>query len=181
MGFNTALARLSEESFQFLLKNGKRSSMLDGHDFESLTLCSWKFLKETLPELIKIGNFEKLVLEIFRDRGINIFSCDVDRIEPNDILHFIFWIKDELEAINKLEADNLNSEPDADLNAAGIHEMNVFGDLNTIDQLAGGDILKWEAIKQLRYHQVFDKQLKSIIENRIEKKYAKAKSKPKQK
>lgn len=179
MGFNQALSKLSEQDFQFMLTNGKRRSKLLDYDFDSLIYCRWKFLKETLPELIKIGNFEKLVLEIFKDRDVHLFPPDIESIDPNQVMHFILWIKDEMDAIGKMEQLNLSGDPDPDLNAAGIAELSQFGDMNTIDSLAGGDILKWEQVKKLRYHVIFDKQLKSIIESRIEKKLAKIKSKPK--
>lgn len=179
MGFNQALAKLSEEDFQFLMNNGKRTKVLLNHDFESLIYCKWKFLKETLPDLIKKGNFEKLILEIFWDRNVYMFPPDIENIKPNDALSFIFWLKDEMDAISKMEQMNLSSDPDPDLMAAGINEMSQFGDLNVIDQLAGGDVLKWEQIKQLPYHVIFDKQLKALTEARIEKKLAKIKSKPK--
>ena len=57
MSFNLALSKLSEEQFLFLMKNGKRSSILNNFDFESLTEFSFKFVKKRIPELFKSGNF----------------------------------------------------------------------------------------------------------------------------
>lgn len=173
MGFNTAFSRLPEDDFLFIMKNGKRINVLLGYDFKSLIYSSFKFLKETLPDLIKNCNFEKLVLEMFMDRGVNVFTCDIDSIDYNEMLYFIFWVMDEMEAIAKMENTHLVSETDMDLISAGIQEMQQFGELNTIDSLAGGDVLKWEQVKLLPYHVVFDKQFKSIVEQRISKKYSK--------
>lgn len=178
MGFNAALANMSEDDFKFVLKNGKRDSTLDGYDFRSLIYCSYKFLKETLPELIKIGNFEKLVQMMFIDRGVIMFPNDVGRIPNEDVLYFVLWVKDELELIAKMENEYLTSDTDPDLMAAGINELSVFGDMNMIDQLAGGDVLKYDMIKALPYNVIFDKQYKSVIEGRIEKRLIKIKSKP---
>ena len=179
MSFNAALSKISEDEFQFLMKNGIRSSVLNDFDFKSLIYNSFGFIKDTLPELIDKGDFERLIFEFFKDRKINLFICDIDRINYNEILYFLFWAKDELVMISKLEQEYLSAEPDIDLIAAGINEMNQFGDLNTIDSLANGDILKWEEIKKLPYNKVFDKQYKSVVEARIQKKLVKIKSKPK--
>ena len=168
---------LTETDLNLILKNGKRSSELLGYDFQSLIYCRFDFLRETIPELLKIGNFEKLIISIFADREIVIFESDLNRISANEVLYFINWIRDEFEMIAQLEQDNLVSEPDMDLISAGMNEMNQFGDLNIIDSIAGGDILKWNDIKKLRYNDIFDKQLKMLMENKIQKRLMKIKSK----
>jgi hypothetical protein len=53
---------------------------------------------------------------------------------------------------------------------AGIRDLDILGDIATIDNLAGGDILKWNQIIELPYSMIFDKQLKNTIEHRISKK-----------
>lgn len=120
-----------------------------------------------------------MIIESFRDRGLHYFIPDINQMPFNDILYFIFWIKDELETISNLESTYLVSDTDPDLAAAGVADLNKFGDINTIDSLAGGDVLKWEEVKRLPYHVIFDKQLKNITENSIEKKLLKIKNKPK--
>lgn len=179
MGFNIAITKLSEVDFKFIVENGKRSSVLNGFDFESLIYCRWKFLKERLPELQKAGDFELLVLELFADRGIHLFRPDISLIDSNEVFSLILWVKDQMESISKMEQEFLNSEPDSDMMAAGINELQQFGDMNVIDQLAGGDILKYDAVKSLRYNVIFDKQYKMNIESRIQKKLIKIQSKPK--
>ncbi len=175
MGFNSALSKLKEDDFNFMLKNGKRHSVLDGFDFQSLIYCSYGFIKYDLPELIKAGDFERLILKIFADRKIFLFHHDLNRIENNDILHFIFWVKDELEMIAKMEQDYLQSDTDPDLIQAGINELNQFGEQNTIDSLTGGDMTKENEIKALPYSRIFDRLLKMNIENGIQKRLIKIK------
>lgn len=182
MVFNQALAELKQDDFEFLLKNGKRRSVLNGNDFESLCYSSYEFVKHTAPDLIKTGNFERLIYECFKDRGINIFPIEINHWNFNECLSFVFWIIDDLKHWVEMEHKHLNSEPDFDMLAAGINELNIFGDLNTIDMLAGGDILKWEEVKKLSYQKVFDKQLKCIKEAKFQKEYQKRvteKNKPK--
>jgi len=175
MSFNIALLKIGVDEFTFLFKNSIRKSNLLNHEFESLHLSSWKFVKEIAPQLIKLGNFEKLIIEIFKDRGIGIFPADVNYSDYNECLYFLFWIIDEVKHWNETESKVLSAEPDVKLLAAGINELNQFGDLNTIDSLANGDVLKYEEIKMLPYHVIFDKQYKTNIENNINRKMAKQK------
>lgn len=65
---------------------------------------------------------------------------------------------------------------------AGIKTFEKYGVSNTIDSLAGGDILKWEAVCQLEYELVFQKlrmnadqelfkrKLRTVIENKNKQK-----------
>lgn len=176
MTFNQYIENIGQEKWEFLFKNGKRSSELNGHNFQSLCYSSFRFIKETAPDLIKQGEFEKLIYKCFIDRKIFIFEIDIQYFNFNECLYFLFWIIDELKYWNEMEVKHLSSEPDFDMIAAGLNELNIFGDLNTIDVLAGGDPLKWELIKDLPYQTIFDKQLKSIKEAKFQKKYQKVMS-----
>lgn len=180
MTFDESIAKISQADFEFIIKNGKRSSVIFGHDLDKLIYSSWKFLKETLPDLVKKGKFGDAVFECLKDRGINVFRIDIDRRTINEVMAFFLWISDEREAIAKMEAEYLVADPDPDMQMAGISDLNIFGDMNTIDALAEGDVTKYETIKLLPYNVIFDKSYKDIVERRIEKKYAKLKE-PKKK
>lgn len=175
MLINDNITKLSDFEMDFLLKNGKRSSVLHNFDFESLTLFSFKFVKKTMPNLLKVGNFDKLIFEAFKDRNQNIFEVDVNYFNFKEVLYFIFWLKDEMEHWAKMESDYLSSEPSADMLGAGINELDKFGINNVIDSLAGGDITKYEQIEAMSYGTIFDKQWKSSVENSIQKKLIKKK------
>lgn len=56
---------------------------------------------------------------------------------------------------------------------AGIKNFNVLGDFNTIDEIAGGDPLKYEAVLEIDYHTIFNKLLKNNITTRFETAYHK--------
>src|SRR5690606_30448689 len=103
MGFNQFLSQIPDVDFRVMLKNGKRSSVLFEFDFESLIHNSFKFVKLTLPDIIKSANFEQLILELANDRGLNLFHYDVDKVNPNEAFYFINWVRDEIEEINKME------------------------------------------------------------------------------
>lgn len=166
MKLNDYIASFTQEQLSFIIENGKRTSVLDNFDFQDATLFTFNFVKETIPNLIKIANFEQLINECFKDRGF-AFGFENDN---QKCLQFILWLKDELKSINDLETNYLTSDPDIDMISAGVNEMNQFGNLNVLDQLSGGDILKWEEIGKLQYAKVFDKLYKSTIENNIQKK-----------
>ena len=170
MSFNYTLSQISKEDLEFIIANGKRYSELDGFEFESAIHFSYKFIKEIIPNLIKNANFEKLIAKCFNDRGIGFFENEVSYLDHKKLLGFILWIKDEMEAIITLENTYLSSEPDVDMQSAGIKELDQFGNINTIDQLAGGDVTKWKEIESLPYSVVFDKLYKTKIENQIQRK-----------
>jgi hypothetical protein len=86
-----------------------------------------------------------------------------------------------MESISKMEQENLAGEPDADLVVAGIRDLDSFGDYSSIRQIASQFGITPNEVKGWKYHEVFDEQLYSVISSRIEKKYAKIKSKPKTK
>lgn len=182
MTFNQKIESIGNEQWEFLFKNGKRSSTLNGNNFDSLCYSSYKFVKQTAPDLLKSGNFEKLVFDCHIDRKIFIFENDIQYFDFNECVYFLFWIIDELKFWAKMEQDHLSSEPDIDMIAAGISEMNIFGDLNTTDAIAiKYGLTPWQ-VEEWSYQRVFDIQLKSIKEAKFQKEYTKrmtAKNKPK--
>lgn len=174
---NDVLSQIPEEDFKFIVANGRRTSKLDGFDFHDATFFSIKFLKQTIPNLIKIGNFDKLIAECFIDRGIGYQTNYVQWLKPNECLSFILWLKDEMESIAKMEEQYLSSEPDPETIQAGVRDLEVFGLTNIIDQLADGDILKWEQVGKIPYNQCFDKLYKTKLENNFQRKLNEIRSK----
>lgn len=172
---NNKLSLVSQEDFNFLIKNGARSSKIINFDFESVIYFKWSFLKETLPELFASNDFEKLFLLALKDRGVNLFLNDIQKIDIVEAMSFILWIVDELKSIRELESNYLSSDPDVKLIQAGIHKLNQFGINNTLDNLAKGDVLKYNEIRNLPYNVVFDKQFLEITKADIEKKLSKIK------
>lgn len=172
---NEKLSSISQEDFNFLIKNGKRSSILFNFDFESLIYLKWGLLKETLPDLFARNDFEQLFYLMLKDRGVNVFRVDVHRIEVNHAMSFILWLIDEIKTIKELESTYLRSDPDVKLLQAGINNLDQFGLMNTLDNLAKGDVLKYDFIRELPYNVVFDKQYLEVTKSDIEKKLSKIK------
>lgn len=163
-----ALQNIDKTDFEMLIKFASRSNVLFGVEVPALIYMPYRFVKIDLPELFSSLNIEEIFKTICSNH--NIEEKEINQIE---IISFLLWIKDEIEAIQKLEQTHLSSTPDPDMEAAGVQELNQLGEINTIDSLAGGDILKWELVEQLPYNKVFDKLLKNLIENKVNKNYHK--------
>ena len=172
---NQQLSNIQQEDFNFLVKNGKRSSKLLNFDFESLIYLKWGLLKEVLPDLFSKNDFEQLFFLMLKDRGLHPFYIDVQNIDVNKAMSFILWMLDEMKTIRDLESMYLRSDPDVKLLQAGINKLDQFGLMNTLDNLAKGDILKYDSIRQLPYNVVFDKQYMEVVKSDIEKKLSKIK------
>lgn len=172
---NSKLSQINQQDFNFLVKNGKRSSKLLNFDFESLIYLKWGLLKETLPSLFAKNDFEQLFFLMLKDRGLFPFFIDIQKIEINEAMSFILWIIDELKTISELESTYLRSDPDIKMMQAGINKLDQFGLINTLDNLAKGDVLKYDAIRNLPYNVIFDKQYMEVTKSEIEKKLAKIK------
>lgn len=172
---NSKLSQISQEDFNFLIKNGKRSSKILNFDFESLIYLKWGLLKETLPELFVKNDFETLFFLMLKDRGQNWFLIDIQRIEVNKAMSFILWIIDEMKSIRELESTYLKADPDIKLLQAGINNLDKFGIKNTLDNLAKGVVWDYEKVRNTMYVEIFDKQYMEVTKSEIEKKLAKIK------
>lgn len=132
---------------------------------DNILHLSFITIKETIPKLIEECKFEEAIA--------TALSMDVKKIYTFDEIkrfRLYLWLLKQYEKIGKMEMDYLSSPPDAKLAAAGISDLDPLGITNTIDLLAGGDVTKWEEVRNLPYSDCFEKQLKMLIESRIEKK-----------
>jgi hypothetical protein len=132
---------------------------------DNILHLSFITIKETIPKLIEQNKFEEAIA--------TALSMDVKKIYTFDEIkrfRLYLWLLKQYEKIGKMEMDYLSSPPDAKLAAAGISDLDPLGITNTIDLLAGGDITKWAEVRELPYADCFEKQLKMLIESRIEKK-----------
>jgi len=172
---NQKLSSISQEDFNFLIKNGKRNSKLFNFDFESLIYLKWGLLKETLPDLFDKNDFEQLFYLMLQDRKQFVFLADVQKIEVNQAMSFILWLIDEMKTIRELESTYLRSDPDVKLLQAGINKLDQFGIKNTLFNLGGKDPEKHKVIRNTPYNEIFDIQYYGVITGEIEKALAKIK------
>lgn len=162
------LLNIGQQELEFLLKYGSKSNILFGKEIPMLIYHQYGFVKIDLPQLLNEGNIAEII-EIV----CNNYEIEKTEIDNLQLISFILWLKGEIEMIGKLEQEHLSSPPDPDMEAAGVRELNELGEINIIDSLAGGDILKWDEIEKLPYHKVFDKLKKNVVENKVNKAYHK--------
>lgn len=167
-GFNRYLDKI-EGQYNFIKKYSKPLNNICGVVLEDITFLPYDVLKVEIPELFNNQQFEMAIFVILSNFKKSITFKQVKRESNSNKLLFVFWIREQYDKINKLEENYLYNPPDAKLLQAGIKELDVLGDVNTIDALANGDILKWKEIRQLSYNDVFNKLLKNTIEARINK------------
>ncbi len=177
MRLNDRVKQLTGNEFETLKKFVKRINIIEDKA-QDLIFLPYDLVKIELPDLLIEGDFEKIISKLLKGIG----SYQAERLSLQIALPFIFWVYDELGNIVKVEKEYLSSIPDGDLVNAGIDRLNELGEINLIDALAGGDILKWEDVKKLPYHIIFDKQRKMKLESDIQKDLARIqKDKSKQK
>lgn len=165
---------VGSDLYNFVKKYGKRTNILFDVELEPLIYFPYGFVKIDLPSLLNENNIDEIINLI-----CDIKDISVKKITDKEKISLTLWLIDELEAIGNLEQNYLSSQPEPELIAAGIDKLNVFGELNVIDSLAGGDILKHKGIKALPYYSVFDKLRKDNVKSEINKNYNKIISKKK--
>lgn len=174
MKLNESILHIPPEDFRYLLKYSSRSNKIAGITCKDLIYLPYWDVKVELPAMVDAADFEGIIRLLKKHNKPSAWN----RLKPNNttlqkVIPFICWVRDSLEQIITLEREYLTSQPDNDLINAGIESLNELGDMNVIDMLAQGDILKWNMIKRLPYHDVFDKLRKNKLEGDIQKRYQK--------
>lgn len=136
---------------------------------EDLTDLPYGVLKEAVPAHFKALEFDEAIHLILSSRNKRMTLKRIKRADNQKKFLFLLWTKDQMGKIAEMENTYLFNPPDPKLLAAGIRNLDVLGTVNTVDLLAGGDILKWEKVRGLPYSEVFNKLLKNAIEYRINK------------
>lgn len=97
-------------------------------------------------------NITKMVEIVFGLNHLQQMSFNVLSYFP--ALNFIM---NGIQYISDIETKRLSAPENEDLVLAGIHKMRIYGDLNIINLLAGGDVLKWSEVEKLPYQHIFTK------------------------
>lgn len=144
-----------DEIYQNLIfEYGVRSSVICNYDFEDLTLFSFRYVKETIPNLIEQNN----ILEIVK-KGLEEKGKEFTEATDEELGAFYLWIIDELKRIAELEREMLSKPPKPDYVSAGLDSFNIFGAFNVVAGLMEKHGWKEEYIWNKRYDEVFRLQL----------------------
>lgn len=150
------ISNISKEDYELLKKYSQRDSRLFGVSFEPVTKLPYWFVKNDSVQLLsefKITEFIESCLNLKSIENDLSFETQEDLVK---VFEFVLFFMDSIEEINKMEQALFGGESNPDLIAAGVHELNKFGVTNVIDDLADGDITKFEAIKNMKYEEVLE-------------------------
>lgn len=112
---------------------------------------NYEELEESLSEVLKMS------FKTVYNRGMNYLN--------------------QLSKILEAEAIHLKSTPSSEQKRAGIDMFDEFGVMNTIDSLAGGNVLNYEKILKIDYNTIFIKQKMLKFANQFQENYTKIMSK----
>lgn len=113
----------------------------------------------------------------------NIGHRELLKSNYTDLLYYLKFVDDELEKIANAEKI-LNQKDEEEMLEAdkmemsGVADLNVFEELNIIDNLANGDLLKWKEIERQPYKNIWTMLYKKKISERVRRKYNALNKKP---
>ena len=162
--------KVHQNDLKLMLKFGNPSNIIGNYQSKPFIELPYGIIKKDLPAYQK----NDLVLESVE----LVMQCQfpefkVKKASGNEIVSFLLWIKSQQEFIYEIEKQNLQSEPEPEMLAAGLHKLNDFGDMVTIDSLAKGSILEYDKIEALPYFKVYEKLKLDKVHRDIEKNYSK--------
>jgi hypothetical protein len=102
---------------------------------------------------------------------------ELSKIPLFDLHRFRLYLYDQIDFINDLESTKLSHKPDADEQIAGIEEFGKYKSFVQFDNLAGGDILKYNKIREEPYMICFTKMLLDAERNEFQERLNKLKTK----
>lgn len=145
-------------------KAGKRSAKLYSVEIEDVRFLKFKTInaiKDAMARADARTEFD-VISAVFQNFGKEYKPLSNTEKET---IEFIFFIIDGVKGIANMEQTSFEAES-SDVDTSGLDK---FKEINIVDSLAGGDILKWEAIQELPYFDVFIKMLMIQEKNKIER------------
>lgn len=144
--------------------------LLKSDDWGVSNVMKWDFLtvKEIQNKFINGFTYDELI-EIVQDLTGYSRKKIINKLWI-DVFRFFKFVVDSIEFINEQEK-KLYIEPDADEANAGIEMFNQFGYFITIDRLAEGNPLNYDAIGKMEYSIIFSKLLLNKVDMQFMKNY----------
>jgi hypothetical protein len=140
--------------YDYYLEYGK----LEAEDFFSVGSffeMSFEFVKD-MQYYASIGlSWEKFLEELSKVTGKDL--KELSDYSIFDLHKQKLYFIEQVEKINKVESDYLGHAPTPEQVQANIDRFNSYGAFIQYDKLAGGDPLKFEDVKKLKYDFCFTK------------------------
>lgn len=165
------LFKLEPQKFQEyhdVLKFLKAIPLKSKKQIESITDLTFgevAAIKICLQDL-KLKNIAEIFKITFELKEKKLLEIDVVQL-----YHSINWIKKEIEFIYNRELENLTSASDSKLKEAGIDDLNIFGEMNTLIALGEKFGKSPQEIENWNYEIVFSLMLHQKISNDVNKRF----------
>lgn len=159
---------ITANDVDMMMKYGKGSNKLGKWESKPFVELSYGLVKKDLPALMKQNDLEGTINAVMSSQ---FKDFKISKCQTTEVIGFILWIKEQMNFIDTIEAKFLYREPKPEMLAAGVHRLQEFGVLSTIDALAKGNILNYEKIEALPYYKVYEKLKLDTIHSDIEEKY----------
>ena len=98
---------------------------------------------------------------------------EIKKTSGNDVIGFLLWIKEQQEFIKNIEEANLQSDPEPEMLAAGIHKLNEFGIAPMMEKIAKDWNYTPEQVEQTEYFKIYEKMKLDKVQGEINKNYQK--------
>jgi hypothetical protein len=110
------------------------------------------------------------MIEIFKTI-FGLSQNEIYKINVIEFYHALNWIKEEIQNIYDREIQNLSSTPDSKLKDAGIDDLNIFGEMNTLIAFGEKFGKAPQEVENWNYNLVFSLMLHQKISSDINKRY----------
>lgn len=153
-----------------MLKFGKSSNRIGKYESKPFIELPYGLIKKDLPAYQKqelIGESIELIMQ-------NQFpDFEIKKTSGNDVIGFLLWIKEQQEFIKNIEEANLQSDPEPEMLAAGIHKLNEFGIAPMMEKIAKDWNYTPEQVEQTEYFKIYEKMKLDKVQGEINKNYQK--------
>lgn len=140
-----------------------KESSLWAFSWNDIVLLRVYMQENNMIEILKIV-YDISEKALLKADVFNVFSC-------------YNWIIQELQHIGQSEKDELYNELTPAQKNAGVEKLQRFDYVVTLDHLAGGDLLKYDAILELPYSSIFRKLALDQTKHEIQEHYMKNQTK----
>lgn len=160
----------SPNDLNLMLKYGKPSNIIGKYQSKPFIELPYGIVRKDLQAYQKqelLGETIELIMQCQFD------DFKIAKASANEVIGFILWIKSQQEFIKNIEEQNLQSEPEPEMLAAGIHRLNEFGIATTVEKIAKDWNMKPEEVEKVPYFKIYEKMKLDKIQGEINTAYQK--------
>ena len=162
--------KISQEQLSLMLTYGKPNNRIGEFESKPFIELPYGLIKKDLPAYQKqelIGESIELIMQ-------NQFpDFEIKKASGNDVIGFLLWIKEQQLFIKNIEEANLQTDPEPEKLAAGIHKLNEFGIAPTVEKIAKDWNYTPEQVEQTEYFKIYEKLKLDKVQGEINKNYQK--------